>query len=153
MGLKTTSNYSFFQKVPLLSYRNLGGQKTTSFFESSQKIHKFVGFHSESIKITPASFQKQTLVFCIRFLLHQPDQQLVDVLRGLAVSQQLVPKGQHRAGQQPALAVAEHQNPVSLASPKHGRTSAVDQLREDDLLRTAADGVHPPDPFHLIGGL
>lgn len=39
----------------------------------------------------------------IQFLLHQPDQQLVHVLCRLAAGQQLVPKGQHHARQQPAL--------------------------------------------------
>ena len=47
--MKTTSNYSVF-KSPLLSYRNIGGQKTTSIFESFQKSHKLVEFHSSKGK-------------------------------------------------------------------------------------------------------
>ena len=49
--------------------------------------------------------------------LYQPDQQLVDVLCGLAASQQLVPKGQHRARQQPALSACQRQD--DLLSPEH----------------------------------
>ena len=105
------------------------------------------------MKKAPASFQKQTLFWYYSVLLYQPDQQLVDVLRGLAAGQQLVSKGQHRRCQQSALIGAEHHDPVSFSSPEHDRTSAVDQFREDDLLRAAADGVHPSDPFHLIDGL
>ena len=36
--------------TPLLSYRNIGGRNTTSIFESSQKIHKLVGFHGSKRK-------------------------------------------------------------------------------------------------------
>ena len=77
------------------------------------------------MKKAPASFQKQTLILRIHFLLHQPDQQLVHVLCRLAAGQQLVPKGQHRARQQPALIGAELQNSASFPSPEHGHTSAV----------------------------
>ena len=55
----------------------------------------------------PASFQKQTLVFRIQFLPQQPDQQLIDILGGLAACYQLVPKGQQGRCQQPSLAGAE----------------------------------------------
>ena len=89
----------------------------------------------------------------IQFLLHQPDQQLVHVLCRLAAGQQFVPEGQHRRCQQSALIGTEHHDPVSFSSPEHGRASTVDQLREDDLLRAAADTVHPSDPFHLIRSL
>lgn len=44
-GLEHDIELRLFRKVPLLSYRNIGGRKTTSIFESSQKIHKLVGFH------------------------------------------------------------------------------------------------------------
>ena len=33
---------------------------------------------------------------------------------------------------------------------EHHHTSAINQLRKDNLLRTAADAVHPSHPFHLI---
>ena len=36
---------------------------------------------------------------------------------------------------------------------EHHHTSAINQIRKDDLLRTAADAVHPSHPFHLILGL
>ena len=36
---------------------------------------------------------------------------------------------------------------------KHHHTSAINQLRKDNLLRAAADAVHPSHPFHLILGL
>ena len=36
---------------------------------------------------------------------------------------------------------------------EHHHTSAINQLRKDNFLRTAADAVHPSHPFHLILGL
>ena len=93
-----------FQKVPLLSYRNIGGQKTTSIFESFQKSHKLVEFHSSKRKKERLPlFRSRRSFGIIQFLLHQPDQQLVHVFCRLAAGQQLVPKGQHHARQQPAL--------------------------------------------------
>ena len=47
-----------FQKVPLLSYRNIGGQKTTSIFESFQKSHKLVEFHSSKRKKSACLFSE-----------------------------------------------------------------------------------------------
>jgi len=44
----------------------------------------------------------------MQLLSHQPDQQLADVLRGLAPRRQLVSKGQHGRCHQPPLAGAEH---------------------------------------------
>ena len=87
-----------FQKVPLLSYRNIGGQKTTSIFESFQKSHS-----SKRKKERLPLFRSRRSFGIIQFLLHQPDQQLVHVFCRLAAGQQLVPKGQHHARQQPAL--------------------------------------------------
>ena len=69
---------------------------------------------AQNAKRAPASFWKQTIFWYYLVSLHQPDQQLAQVLRGLSAGQQLVPKGRHRAGQQPALAGAEQQDPVSL---------------------------------------
>ena len=66
-GLENDIESQLFQKVPLLFYRNLGGQKTTLIFEYSQIIHKLVGFRGEGIKRAPASFQKQTLILRIHF--------------------------------------------------------------------------------------
>ena len=45
-------------ECPSLSYRNLGGQKTTSIFESSQKIHKLVGFHGSKRKMSVCLFSE-----------------------------------------------------------------------------------------------
>lgn len=41
-----------------LSYRNIGGQKTTSIFESSQKIHKLVGSHGPKRKKSACLFSE-----------------------------------------------------------------------------------------------
>ena len=108
---------------------------------------------AQSAKRAPASFQKQTLFWLYSVLLHQPEQQLVHVFCWLTTGQQLVPEGQQSCCQKPTLTGAEYQNSISFPSPEHGCTSTVDQIREDDLLRTAADGVHPSDPFHLIRSL
>ena len=53
------------------------------------------------------SFQKQTLISRIQFLPQQPDQQLIDILGGLAACYQLVLKGQQGRCQQPSRAGAE----------------------------------------------
>jgi len=78
------------------------------------------------MKKAPASFQKQTLILRIHFLLHQPDQQLVDILRGFASGQQLVPEGQHRACQQPMFSACKRQD--DLLSPEH-HTSPIQTKR------------------------
>ena len=57
-GLENDIEFRFFRKVPLLSYRNIGGQKTTSIFESSQKIHKLVGFHGSKRKKSARLFSE-----------------------------------------------------------------------------------------------
>lgn len=57
-GLENDIEFRFFRKVPLLSYRNIGGQKTTSIFESSQKIHKLVGFHGSKRKKSACLFSE-----------------------------------------------------------------------------------------------
>ena len=57
-GLKNDIELQLFQKVPLLSYRNIGDRKTTSIFESSQKIHKLVGFHGSKRKKSACLFSE-----------------------------------------------------------------------------------------------
>lgn len=57
-GLENDIEFRFFRKVPLLSYRNIGGQKTTSIFEISQKIHELVGFHGSKRKKSACLFSE-----------------------------------------------------------------------------------------------
>ena len=57
-GLENDIELRFFRKVPLLSYRNIGGQKTTSIFGSSQKIHKLVGFPGSERKKSACLFSE-----------------------------------------------------------------------------------------------
>ena len=64
-GLENDIELRFFQKVPLLSYRNLGGRKTTSIFESSQKIHKLVGFHGSKRKKSACLFSEADALLVI----------------------------------------------------------------------------------------
>ena len=45
-------------ECPSLSYRNIGGQKTTSIFESFQKSHKLVEFHSSKRKKSACLFSE-----------------------------------------------------------------------------------------------
>ena len=52
-------------ECPSLSYRNLGGQKTTSIFESSQKIHKLVGFHGSKRKKSACLFSEADALLVI----------------------------------------------------------------------------------------
>ena len=72
-------------------------------------IAEFIGVAAKLMpkKKAPASFQKQTLISRIQFLPQQPDQQLIDILGGLAACYQFVPKGQQGRCQQPSLAGAE----------------------------------------------
>ena len=51
--------------TPLLSYRNIGGRKTTSIFESSQKIHKLVGFHGSKRKKSACLFSEADALLVI----------------------------------------------------------------------------------------
>ena len=105
-GLENDIELRFFRKVPLLSYRNIGGRKTTLIFENPQKIHKLVGFHGSKRKKSACLFSEADAHFLYSFLPQQPDQQLIDILGGLAACYQLVPKGQQGRCQQPSLAGA-----------------------------------------------
>ena len=64
-GLENDIESQLFQKVPLLSCRNLGVRKTTSIFESSQKIHILVGFHGSKRKKSACLFSEADALLVI----------------------------------------------------------------------------------------
>ena len=64
-GLENDIELRYFQKVPLLSYRNIGGRKTTLIFENPQKIHKLVGFHGSKRKKSACLFFRSRRPFGI----------------------------------------------------------------------------------------
>ena len=52
-------------ECPSLSYRNIGGQKTTSIFEISQIIHKLMGFHGSKRKKSVCLFSEADALLVI----------------------------------------------------------------------------------------
>ena len=65
------------------------------------------GSKIDAIKISVCLFSEADAYFSYSFLPQQPDQQIIDILGGLAACYQLVPKGQQGRCQQPSLAGVE----------------------------------------------
>lgn len=84
--------FSNCPSISLLLNSHMRGPKNDMIFS---KLSLFPISCGTEHKKSACLFQKQTLILRIHFLLHQPEQQLVHILRGLADGKQLVPKGQH----------------------------------------------------------
>ena len=100
-----------FSKFPSLG-RQREGQKINpleKFFCFGSKLEPFFvyGIKIDAIKISACLFSEADAHFSYSFLPQQPDQQLIDILGGLAACYQLVPKGQQGLYQQPSFAGAE----------------------------------------------
>ena len=81
-----------------INARELDPQRYSCIQTEQQELKKQYSSHITMARICP---------YCQNKLPQQPDQQLIDILGGLAACYQLVPKGQQGLYQQPSFAGAE----------------------------------------------
>ena len=98
--LTPSENFLFWLRFgAIFIYRTARGSEMDPFFVYGSKI--------DAIKISACLFSEADAHFSYSFLPQQPDQQLIDILGGLVICYQLVPKGHQSRCQQPPFAGAE----------------------------------------------